>query len=50
MLKRIFERGHRVGSAYALTTHWRFSGAKPRSVWIDGSATFTIATSSTTMR
>src|SRR5688572_10350706 len=30
-------------------THWRSSGAKPRSAWIDGSATFTIAMSSTTM-
>ena len=36
-------------SAYALITHWRFSCEKPRSVWIDGRATFTIAMSSTTM-
>src|SRR5919106_5734361 len=30
-------------------THWRFSCEKPRSSLIDGRATFTIATSSTTM-
>src|SRR5207253_1121000 len=36
-------------SAYALTNHWRFFSEKPRSVWIDGRATFTIAMSSTTM-
>ena len=36
-------------SAYALITHCRFSSEKPRSTWIDGSATFTIAMSSTTM-
>ena len=36
-------------SAYALITHWRFSCENPRSVWIDGRATFTIAMSSTTM-
>ena len=32
-------------SAYALITHCRFSCEKPRSTWIDGSATFTIAMS-----
>src|SRR3990172_1618851 len=32
-------------SAYALITHCRFSCEKPRSIWIDGSATFTIAMS-----
>jgi len=31
-------------------THWRFSGEKFKSVWMDGSATFTIETSSTTIR
>jgi hypothetical protein len=31
-------------------THWRFSGEKLSSVWIDGSATFTIETSRTTIR
>ena len=36
-------------SAYALITHWRFSCENPRSVWIDGRATFTIAMSSTIM-
>src|SRR5204862_4997220 len=36
-------------SAYALITHCRFSCEKPRSVWIEGSATFTIAMSRTTM-
>jgi hypothetical protein len=36
-------------SAYALITHWRFSCEKPRSTWIEGRATFTIAMSSTTM-
>src|SRR4051812_37827732 len=36
-------------SAYALTTHCRFSCEKPRSAWIEGSATFTIAMSRTTM-
>src|SRR3954451_3589842 len=30
-------------------THWRFSCEKPRSIWIDGSATFTTAMSRTTM-
>src|SRR4051794_4932016 len=35
--------------AYAVITHWRLSCEKFRSVLIDGSATFTIATSSTTM-
>ena len=37
------------GLGAALITHWRFSGENPRSVWIEGSATFTIAMSSTTM-
>ena len=36
-------------SAYALITHWRFSWEKFRSTWIEGSATFTIAMSSTIM-
>src|SRR5919201_1768451 len=36
-------------SAYALITHCRFSCEKPRSTWIDGNATFTIAMSRTTM-
>ena len=36
-------------SAYALITHCRFSCENPRSVWIDGSATFTTAMSRTTM-
>ena len=36
--------------AYALTTHCRFVAEKPRSVWIDGRATFTIATSRMTMK
>src|SRR5687767_6925353 len=31
-------------------THCRFSGSKPSSVWIDGSATLTIAMSSTTTK
>src|SRR6185295_10829748 len=31
-------------------THWRSSGAKSRSCWMEGRATFTIETSSTTMR
>ena len=35
--------------AYALMTHCRSSCEKPRSIWIDGRATLTIATSSTTM-
>ena len=35
--------------AYALTTHCRLSSENPRSTWIDGSATFTIAMSRTTM-
>src|SRR3954447_5647868 len=35
--------------AYAVITHWRLSCVKLRSVLMDGSATFTIATSSTTM-
>src|SRR3954467_7946018 len=30
-------------------THWRFSCENPRSIWIDGSATFTTAMSRTTM-
>ena len=30
-------------------THCRFSCENPRSIWIEGSATFTIAMSSTTM-
>src|SRR4051812_16096113 len=30
-------------------THWRSSWENPRSVWIDGSATFTTAMSRTTM-
>src|SRR3954465_2519971 len=30
-------------------THWRSSWENPRSVWIDGNATFTTAMSSTTM-
>jgi hypothetical protein len=34
---------------YAVMTHCRLSWLKPRSVLIDGSATLTIATSSTTM-
>ena len=34
---------------YALTTHWRPDPLKPRSFWIDGSATFTMETSRTTM-
>ena len=36
-------------SAYALITHWRFSCENPRSTWIEGSATFTIAMSRTSM-
>ena len=36
-------------SVYAQTTHCRFSCEKWRSDWIEGSATFTIATSSTIM-
>ena len=36
-------------SAYALITHCRFSCENPRSTWIDGSATFTMAMSRTTM-
>ena len=36
-------------SAYALITHCRFSWENPRSTWIDGSATFTMAMSRTTM-
>jgi hypothetical protein len=35
--------------AYAVMTHCKLSWEKPRSVLIDGSATFTIATSRTTM-
>jgi hypothetical protein len=31
-------------------THWRFSGEKSSSCWMLGRATFTIDTSSTTMR
>jgi hypothetical protein len=37
-------------SAYALTTHCRLRGEKSRSAAIDGSATFAIATSRTTMK
>src|SRR3954447_9248645 len=36
-------------SVYALTIHWRLASESPRSFWIDGSATFTIVASSTTM-
>ena len=36
-------------SVYAVMTHCRSALAKPRSVWIAGSATFTIVASSTTM-
>ncbi len=36
-------------SVYALITHCRFAALKPRSAWIDGSATFTTVASSTTM-
>ena len=36
-------------STYALITHWRLSREKPRSLWIDGSATLTTVLSSTTM-
>ena len=36
-------------SAYALITHCRFCCENPRSTWIDGRATFTIAMSSTSM-
>ena len=36
-------------SAYALTTHCRPDSDIPRSVWIDGSATFTIVASRITM-
>src|SRR3954470_8733401 len=35
--------------AYALITHWRFSWENPRSILIEGNATFTIAMSRTTM-
>ena len=35
-------------SAYAVITHWRESSEKPRSRWADGSAMFTMVTSSTT--
>ena len=35
--------------AYALMTHWRFSCENPRSIWMDDSATFTIAMSRMTM-
>jgi hypothetical protein len=35
-------------SAYAVMTHCRWSSEKPRSAWADGSAMFTIVTSSTT--
>jgi hypothetical protein len=35
--------------AYAEITHCRFAWVKLRSVWIEGSATFTIATSRMTM-
>ena len=36
-------------SAYALITHWRFSCENPRSSWIEGRATFTIAMSRMSM-
>ena len=36
-------------SAYALMTHCRFCCENPRSTWIEGNATFTIAMSRTTM-
>src|SRR4051812_6624583 len=36
-------------SVYAFTTHWRSVAEKPRSLRIDGSATFTIETSRMTM-
>src|SRR3954452_12028298 len=36
-------------SVYALTIHWRLASESPRSFWIDGSATFTIVASRTTM-
>ena len=34
---------------YAFTIHWRFASDRPRSFWIEGSATFTTVASSTTM-
>ena len=37
-------------NAYALTTHCRSFGENSRSAWIEGSATFTIATSRMTMK
>ena len=36
-------------SVYALTIHWRFASERPRSFWIDGSATFTTVASRMTM-
>jgi hypothetical protein len=36
-------------SVYAFTTHWRPVAEKPRSLRIEGSATFTIETSRITM-
>ncbi len=36
-------------SAYAVTIHWRWPSAKPRSRWAEGRAMFTIVASSTTM-
>jgi hypothetical protein len=36
-------------SAYELTIHWRFASDMSRSLWIDGSATFTIVASRMTM-
>jgi hypothetical protein len=36
-------------SVYAVTTHWRFSGLRPKELWIEGSATFTIVVSRITM-
>ena len=36
-------------SVYEFTTHCRSFSARSRSSWIDGSATFTIVASSTTM-
>ena len=37
-------------SAYASTTHWRSSKLEPRSFWMLGRATFTIVTSSSSMK
>ena len=36
-------------TTYALTTHCRFAAVTPSSDWIEGSATFTIVTSSSSM-